>query len=417
MRENSFLETALQIGRRLCADAIWSEGMCAWLGDSHAGGRGKRQTLNTISLNHELYGGTSGVALFLARLGRLADDRIVRKTALAAARHALRRISFESLDRKSGFYDGRMGAGWALIHVGESLTEPELVECGVGVLTSMATDPDPDCQTDIIAGAAGMIAGLLGLHDARKIEPIVQRTNTLADSLAEGVVDFEYGSAWRMSSERQDRPPLTGFAHGAAGIVWALTELTALRPNDPLNDLIKRGLAYERHWFQTSKGNWPDLRHVDSEVRPADSPPPCMTAWCHGAPGIGLARLRMFELTGDPELKKEAEIATETTAAWLRRFLETGAGNFSLCHGVAGNAETLIVASRVLKRPDLLELACEVGERGLELYGGHKRAWPCGFNTEGYTPGLMLGWAGTGYFYLRLYDPERTPSILLPGVS
>ena len=412
---DSFLDSALQIGRRLCADAIWWEDRCTWLGDSPTGGRGRQQTLNTVSFNHDMYGGTSGVALFLARLGELVDDRIIQRTAGAAARHAHSRVLIESSDGKAGFYDGRMGVGWALIQAGECLTQPDLIARGVQVLKFVANQPISDFRTDVIAGAAGRIAGILTLPDEYKIEPIIPWSHGLANRLVETAVDFENGVAWHMSSAYEDRRPLTGLAHGVAGIVWALAEFNQVANDSQIATAIEKGLQYERHWFQKDQGNWPDLRHVESDARPADSTPPCMTAWCHGAPGIGLARLRMFEMSGDPALKEEAEIATETTAAWLRRFLETGVGNFSLCHGVAGNAETSIVASRILDRPDLFELACEVGERGLELYGGHKRAWPCGFKSEGYTPNLMLGWAGTGYFYLRLFDPERTPSILLPG--
>jgi lantibiotic modifying enzyme len=34
----------------------------------------------------------------------------------------------------------------------------------------------------------------------------------------------------------------------------------------------------------------------------------------------------------------------------------------------------------------------------------------------GETPNLMLGLAGIGYFYLRLYDPVKYPSVLIIGV-
>jgi hypothetical protein len=39
------------------------------------------------------------------------------------------------------------------------------------------------------------------------------------------------------------------------------------------------------------------------------------------------------------------------------------------------------------------------------------KQWPCGISV-GCTPGLLLGLAGIGYFYLRLYRPS-IPSILL----
>jgi lantibiotic modifying enzyme len=52
----------------------------------------------------------------------------------------------------------------------------------------------------------------------------------------------------------------------------------------------------------------------------------------------------------------------------------------------------------------------EAAVEGLRLYGASGN-WPCG-TIQGDTPGLMLGRAGIGYFYLRLADPN-VPSVLL----
>jgi hypothetical protein len=49
---------------------------------------------------------------------------------------------------------------------------------------------------------------------------------------------------------------------------------------------------------------------------------------------------------------------------------------------------------------------------GIQRYLLPRAPWPCGVPEGGETPNLMLGIAGIGHFYLRLYDP-RTPSILL----
>jgi hypothetical protein len=42
--------------------------------------------------------------------------------------------------------------------------------------------------------------------------------------------------------------------------------------------------------------------------------------------------------------------------------------------------------------------------------------WPCGIPGAGEAPGLMLGTAGIGYFYLRLAKPE-IPTALRIGQS
>ena len=97
----------------------------------------------------------------------------------------------------------------------------------------------------------------------------------------------------------------------------------------------KAALAYERAYFRPAEGNWPDLR---SFVQPGQTgEPPGMLAWCHGAPGIGLARLALVQLLPeDHSVLEEAETAIRTTSASLA---SGGTGNFSLCHGDGGNAD------------------------------------------------------------------------------
>jgi hypothetical protein len=52
-----------------------------------------------------------------------------------------------------------------------------------------------------------------------------------------------------------------------------------------------------------------------------------------------------------------------------------------------------------------------VAAAGQDHYGGPGGAWPCGAGG-GETPGLLLGLAGIGLFYLRLHHPA-TPAVLL----
>jgi hypothetical protein len=51
-----------------------------------------------------------------------------------------------------------------------------------------------------------------------------------------------------------------------------------------------------------------------------------------------------------------------------------------------------------------------VAAAGIHRYGTEERPWPCGVG-EGETPGLMVGLAGIGHFYLRMYA-SGVPSLL-----
>ena len=85
--------------------------------------------------------------------------------------------------------------------------------------------------------------------------------------------------------------------------------------------------------------------------------------------------------------------------------------NYSLCHGLCGNAEVLREGADLLLQPGGAGLAGTVAAHGARAFGSQFEAWPCGV-PGGSTPGLFLGLAGIGHFYLRLARSE-VPSVLL----
>lgn len=60
-----------------------------------------------------------------------------------------------------------------------------------------------------------------------------------------------------------------------------------------------------------------------------------------------------------------------------------------------------------------LRRAEEIGREGIATCAAQRLPWPCGTYGSVEVPGLLLGLAGIGYFYLRLADPESTPSVLI----
>jgi lantibiotic modifying enzyme len=211
------------------------------------------------------------------------------------------------------------------------------------------------------------------------------------------------GSSW---TTLPGKPDLAGLSHGASGIALALLELHHVTGDARHLQAAREGFRFERSLFDPRLENWADVRGTE---------PAFPVAWCHGAPGIGLARLRAYELLREEQWRAEAEAALRTT----RRSLEasTPGADFSLCHGVAGNAELFLYAAQVLRDPSLLDVATTAGLWGLELYERPARPWPCGVRAGGENPSLMLGLAGIGWFYLRLHDPHGTPPVTLPPAT
>jgi lantibiotic biosynthesis protein len=374
----AYLETAERIGARLCRDAIWYYGRTNWTSDFLDG-----ESIAHGALGPELYSGTAGIALFLWRLAEATGDRIIRVTAEAALRQALDRMPVSGC----GLYSGGLGILYAAAEIRQEFDENAALRLA---------EPDRS-QFDVMDGSAGAIAVLLSLHARTRSAPLLDAAVRLADLLLEGASRSNDGWSWKTIPASRD---LTGFSHGTSGIAWALIELHHVTGEHRFRDAALQAFRYERTCFNASEQNWPDFR-----AEQASYP----VFWCHGAAGIGLCRLRAWQLCGDKQLLAEARVAMHTVIEH-----SSSLASFSLCHGQTGNADVLISGSQLLGEENPLRSAEAIAQEGMERYERRRIPWPCGLPDANETPDLMLGLAGIGHFYLRLADPERIPSVLMP---
>ncbi|HEX8337304.1 MAG TPA: lanthionine synthetase LanC family protein, partial [Pyrinomonadaceae bacterium] len=277
-----------------------------------------------------------------------------------------------------------------------------------------AFEPD-DRATDVLAGSAGAIPALLHLHRRYGPEPLLELARRHGEFLVGAARKTQTGWSWNTLNiaPEQRRQDLNGFSHGAAGISWALLELWKATGEAKFRVAAEQGFAYERQWFDARQENWPDFRGLYDAWSGTPGQPGFMAAWCHGAPGIGLSRVRAYELTNQEVYRREAEAALRCTSRTLAAAPAHGQVNYSLCHGSAGNAELLVYAARAFGDDSHRQLAEQVGLLGVEHYSKSLSPWPCGVLQGGETPGLLLGLAGIGHFYLRLHDPAGVPSVLI----
>ena len=202
--------------------------------------------------------------------------------------------------------------------------------------------PNPQ-RLDVINGSAGLITALLHSAEHGEREELLESAVRHGEHLVNMATRMEQGWSWDTLGLPNERH-LLGFAHGASGIAYALAMLAAASARQDFLDAAQEALRYERAHFRPAEDNWPDLR---SFVQPGPAgEPPCMLAWCHGAPGIGFARLLLHKLMpNEPSILAEAEVAIRITSATLGE-AAPGIGNFSLCHGDFGNADLLGTWSR-----------------------------------------------------------------------
>ncbi len=162
----------------------------------------------------------------------------------------------------------------------------------------------------------------------------------------------------------------------------------------------QQALVYENSCFSQECGNWPDFRGRDGNL--------FRTSWCHGAPGVALARLGILRVSNDLAVRPGLEEALNTTAAFGPNGLD------HLCCGHMGRVDVLLEASKRLGRPELRAVAETVAARvvrSAERFGGFRLFG--NVSRTVYNPGLFQGVAGIGYGLLRLAVPKAYPALLL----
>ncbi|MFL5355887.1 type 2 lanthipeptide synthetase LanM family protein [Archangium sp.] len=394
------LAAAAAIGEDLMAKAIRGTKDVSWIGMNLEDLGKWRWSL--APLGSDLYEGLGGLAMFFAHLARetgRADFEELARAALETVRDAWRNP--DPNEAGVGAFVGRTSAAYVLGHLSTLWNEPALLDevlTGIPALESLI---DADTRLDLLSGSAGCALVLLGLHaktgDSRPLDAAIrcgERLVVTAQPCPEG------GVGWKGSAGER---PLSGFSHGAAGIAYALLELSSATSDPRYRELALQALTYERALFVPERGNWRDLREPEAGME-GDPRSGFMLTWCHGAPGIALGRLCSLRHLDGVEVRAELETALTTT---LR---EGFGGSHCLCHGDLGNVEPLYLAGEVLGEPRWIRAALERAARVLQH--GRERGWLCGLPRGTQTPGLMMGLAGIGYGLLRLAAPERVPSVL-----
>src|SRR5262249_30212673 len=146
--------------------------------------------------------------------------------------------------------------------------------------------------------------------------------------------------------------------------------------------------------------NWLDFRVFENAPAPPEDGV-VRWMWCHGAPGIGLARAALLELRADDGWRADLSVA-----AWATERHGFGL-NHSLCHGDLGNVELLERAAQTLNDTALAD-AYEA-RLGAIADSIDRLGWSCGVPLGVETPGLWNGIAGIGYGWLRAAAPQEIP--------
>lgn len=415
-----FDEVACELGDVLCDEAIWYEEQCNWIGQvvneetpDHGG-----VLPTSAALNADLYGGTAGVGLFLSELFTVSRDECHRRTAIGAVHQALAAIERNGGSyRPLSFLAGDLGVAWSALRVA-ALTGDEATATTASKLLSTCLSRVRSEQRllEFVRGSAGAILLLLDLHNALGEARFLDSAVPLGDEILAAATHDEEAVSWpnkHVNSIALENPPLTGLSHGAAGIGVALFELYRTTKRSDYLSFARAAFSYEDAEFDHRRCNWPDYRRSRSADE-ADF----RIAWCHGAPGIALSRLRAMRvdsarLRGHEQVARKA--LTTTVRALRKRSVERSP-DLSLCHGLCGLIETTFLGGLVLNEREHCVSAKEAMSRIVAscVRRGH---WPSGVPSRGKNPSLFLGTAGVGHCLLFLQQPAAVRFVLLPTIE
>ncbi len=366
------------------------------------------------AMDYSLYDGRCGVALFLAAVDRVSPGSGFGDMAGSTMGIVCRWLKKANRGDVSFIgIGGCMGIGsimYTLVRLGNIMDDPAFYEDAKHA--AMLIEPehiDEDKAFDIIAGSAGLILCLLTCYHAnRKNREILDRAVHCGNHLLKNRIITPSGlKAWRTMDSTLASAPLLGFSHGAAGIAYALLKLYQFTGNTKFYDAAKEAIDYETGAFVPETNNWPDYRKDPGEKSNDEiKGPGFMCAWCHGAAGIGLARIGTLDIIESDTIKQQIHTAMETT------MMQAMQPRDHLCCGNMGRSEVLLTAGIKLSRPewieDAIKLASQTAARA-EINGSFNLSFGHGF----YSPGLFQGTAGVGYHLLRLTQKAPLPAVLL----
>lgn len=367
-------------------------------------------------IGYNLHSGAAGVGLFLAALARATGDARHEELARAALREVTRALESgaERLVAAIGL-GANLGLGsilYALATAGELLDDRKLVLAAAEGARAIRDEAiAADGKLDVVFGSAGCVLALLKVHRA---------AGPLAGAAA---LDAALRCGRHLLAARRPTPQgprscptmdasfHTGFSHGAAGVAAALFRLAAASGEARFAEAALEIEGWEEGLWDNGSRSFPDLRKGGGSqpaARGAYDAPATMAAWCHGVPGVALARLAHFAADGSEGARGAARRCLEATRD------AAPADSDHLCCGNAGRIDVLLEGSLRLRDPRWAAAAgrlfSAVSARAARAGGFHLPTGPARAHEF---PALFTGLSGLGYTGLRWARPESLPSVLL----
>lgn len=258
---------------------------------------------------------------------------------------------------------------------------------------------EKDKMFDFLSGNAGAIIVIIHMYDMTNNVDYLKLAIKMGEYLLKYSIKMKHGIGWNSSN---NATCLAGLAHGNSGFALAFSYLYARSKDKKYLKVIRDILEYENSLYSSDIANWKDLR-ADKEGS-AD-----IVTWCHGAAGILLSRIKIYELLKNTSL--EQTILIDINKAVRKTMSKPLINGNCLCHGNLGNILILLEYGR--------RMNCSISKNKADywyniilklLHESNKSEFISEF--EKYNQSIMIGGAGL-YYALLKYNTNFLPNILL----
>ena len=345
-----------------------------------------------------LYDGISGIALLLGEyLKYFQDEKAKNIFELAVKRMCVYTRELEtgqvkSCNIRTGVFDGESSVVYTFLLLYEITGEKKYLDHAEKHFAAIKKYLPQDENYDLLSGNAGAAIAALKLYQIKKecAEPADQYLKEAVEiekSLWNRRQTMEKGCGWKLSCAEK---PLAGMAHGNSGFLMLYTALYQITGNREYLKKINLLCEYENSLYSEEKENWLDLRSPEDEKK-------VMNAWCHGAPGILLARLEIEKIKEHQETEEDIKRASHSL------FYGKENGKICICHGLAGR---ILIMKKYLeqhKNPEFREI---YNQKVQELFFMLEQKDDLNA-SETRNPAFMNGMSGVAYALLKLYTENE----------
>ncbi|MDN4495530.1 type 2 lanthipeptide synthetase LanM family protein [Ureibacillus aquaedulcis] len=394
IEDYDYIKIASEIGDYLIDTAIKSDHSddVSWISTVLEGNNEVSWMIAPVGL--DFYNGNSGIALYLAYLYKFTGNKIYKDFTYRAIKPVIEKFELykENPNWSLGVYSGVGGGILSVFLISRLFNDEHLFESVKKTIKHYVEMSKHDRIFDIIGGSSGALNMLMHMYQETHDEEFLKSALVCSNHLYNNTVLLEEDQLGWISV--QNDGPMTGYSHGNAGILSALSRVNKVVSDERFRDVIKKGLAFERSYYDEKSRNWKTPGKENAVI-----------AWCHGAPGILLSRLKLKE-NGyiDEMIDTEIEIALDTT-------LREGFGNNrSYCHGDYGQLEILMYANEILQSEELAEKINLIQQQLITIL--KEEEWKYGVSRGTDAKGLLVGLSGIGMGLLKQLNRNSTPNII-----